>query len=196
MRWLTYSLGVQANVRWWFRNLAIGGVVGLGVGLVVGGTLGRVFMRLLTLAQEDSRGFETAMGAIIGDFTAGGTGFIYVVGALFGLAVGLAYIVVRTLLPPSRRWRTLLFTLGVSGVLLGQILRSNRDDFRLVPVTLSVALVLGSVAITALPVPLLVDRFAPDRERDRGRAAHAAVGLGLAGIAVYAAMGIAAAYAV
>ncbi len=55
------------------RSIGVGAGVGLAVGLVVGGTLGRVFMRLLFLAREDTLGFETAMGAIVGDFTGGGT---------------------------------------------------------------------------------------------------------------------------
>ena len=185
---------MNANTRWWLRSLLVGAGVGLAVGLIVGGTLGRVFMRLLTLAREDSRGFETAMGAIVGDFTAGGTVAIYVVGAFFGVLVGVGYVLVRRFL--DRRWRTPLFTLAVSGLLLGQILRDNRNDFHIVPVTLSVLLVLGSVALTAAPVPILVERFAHDRERSPGATSHAVVALGLAGIAVYAGFAVASAYAV
>jgi hypothetical protein len=180
--------------RWWLRTVAIGGVVGLAVGLVIGGTLGRACMRLLTLTNEDSRGFETAMGAIIGDVTGAGTGFIYVFAAGLGLIAGIGYVLVRTLLPS--RWRTPVYTVGVSGLLLGQIVRANRDDFLLLPVTLSVLLVLATVVLTALPVPLLVERFAPDRDRSPGPLTFGAVGIGLAGIGLYAALGIASAYSV
>src|SRR5262245_56959939 len=89
---------VQAARRW-LRNLAVGAAVGLGVGVVVGGTLGRAFMRILTLAQDDARGFETAAGAIVGEFTADGTGFIYVFGGFVGLFAGIVYVLVRPALP-------------------------------------------------------------------------------------------------
>ena len=89
-------------MRWWLRSLAIGAAVGLGVGVVVGGTLGRVFMRIVFLAQDDALGLETAMGAIIGEFTGGGTAAIYVFGGFAGVSLGIAYTVGRTLLPSGR----------------------------------------------------------------------------------------------
>ena len=183
-------------MRWWLRSLATGAAVGFGVGFVVGGTLGRVFMRLLFLARENTLGFETAMGAIIGDFTAGGTLFICGFGAIMGLGLGLAYACVRVLLPQQLRWREFLFVLAASGLMLGALIQFNRDDFAILPVTLSLFLIVVSVALTALPVPVLVERFAPDRPRSPGTAARALVGLGLAVIAVYAAVAIAAAYTV
>ena len=44
----------------------MGAAAGLVVGFVVGGTLGRIFMRLLFLAHEETLGIETSMGGIIG----------------------------------------------------------------------------------------------------------------------------------
>jgi hypothetical protein len=179
-------------VRFWLRSLAVGAAVGFVAGLVVGGTLGRVFMRLVFLAKEDTLGLETAMGAIIGDFTAGGTLFICIFGAVFGFLLGLAYVCVRTLMPS--RWRAGVFVVGASGLMLGQIIRGNREDFAILPVTLSLLMIVGSVAVTAIPVPLLVERYAPDRERSPGRAAQAIVALAIVAIATYAATGIATAY--
>lgn len=181
-------------MRWWLRNLAIGAAIGLSVGLVVGGTLGRVFMRLLFLAREDTLGFETAMGGIIGDFTAGGTVFICVFGALMGLVLGLAYVGVRALMPSRLRWRVSLFVLAAGGLMLGLIVRGNREDFAILPVTLSLLLIAGSVVLTAIPVPVLIERFAPDRERSPGVAARAALGLGAVAVTVYAATAITAVY--
>jgi len=181
-------------VRWWLRSLAVGAVVGLAAGFVVGGTLGRVFMRLLFLARKDTLGFETAMGAIIGQFTAGGTIFICVFGAFLGLLLGVAYVAARVLLPLSLWRREVAFVLATCGLMLGLLVRLNRDDFAVLPVTLSLLLVVGSVVVTALPVPFLVERFAPDRERSPGRAVRGALGLGAVAIAVYAATGIALAY--
>jgi hypothetical protein len=181
-------------VRWWLRSLAVGAVVGLGVGLVVGGTLGRVFMRLLFLAREDALGFETAMGAIVGDFTGNGTAAIYAFGAIAGVPLGIAYAAARTLLPSGTRMRTIVFTLGTTAFMLGQIARGNREDFSVLPVTLSLVLIAGSVALAAAPVPLLVERLAPDRERNPGRIARGVTVLGLAGFAAFALTGIVIAY--
>lgn len=182
-------------MRWWLRSLATGAAVGLAVGLVVGGTLGRIFMRLVFLAEDDAIGFQTAMGAIVGEFTGAGTAAIYVFGAIAGVALGLAYAIGRTLLPSGTQLRTILFTVGTTAFMLGQIVRGNREDFVVLPVTLSLLLVVGSVALTALPVPMLVERFAPDRKRQPGRVAQSVVGLGMTGFAVFAVTGIMIAYA-
>ncbi len=182
-------------MRWWLRNLAVGAAVGLGIGVVIGGTLGRVFMRIVFLAEDDALGFQTAMGAIVGEFTAGGTAFIYVFAGVAGLAIGLAYAVGRTLLPPGTHLRTILFTVGTSAFMLGVIVRGNREDFTFLPVTLSLLLVVGSVALTAAPVPILVERFDPDRKRKPGRIAHGVVVLGMTGSSVFALTGIMIAYA-
>ena len=182
-------------MRWWFRSVLSGAAVGLAVGLVVGGTLGRVFMRVLFLAREDTLGFQTAMGAIVGEFTGPGTLAIYVFGAFSGIALGVAYALGRTLLPSGTAIRTAIFTLGATSFMLGQIVRGNREDFAVLPVTLSLALIVGSVALTAAPLPLLVERVAPDRERRPGRLTGALVALGMCGFAAFAATGITIAYA-
>lgn len=183
-------------MRRWLRTLAIGATAGLLVGLVIGGTLGRIFMRLLFLAQEDTLGFETSMGAIVGELSAGGTLFIYVFGAFFGAALGVAYTVGRTILPSRTPLRTLVFTVGASALMVGQIARANREDFTFLPVTTSLLLIAGSVALTALPVPLLIERYAPDRPRRPGRAGLTLAGAGIAGMCAFAATGVSLAYGV
>lgn len=183
-------------MRWWMRSLGVGALVGLAVGFVVGGALGRIFMRLVFLAREDALGLETAMGAIVGDLTAGGTLFIGVFGAFVGVALGIAYVVVRPLLSSRLLWRELVFVAGVSAMLLRLIVDENLDDFAFLPVTISLVLVLGSVALTALPVPILVERFAPDRERRPGPVAHAVVGVGLVAVTISAVLAAASAYAI
>ena len=118
----------------WLRTLAIGAGVGLVVGIVVGGTVGRIFMHILFLVNDGNEGFETAMGAIIGDLTSGGTGSIYVFAAIAGVALGIAYTVGRTLLPSRTGLRTAVFTIGTTAFMLGQIGRSNRADFAILTV--------------------------------------------------------------
>lgn len=182
-------------MRWWLRNLAIGAAVGLTIGVVVGGTLGRIFMRVLFLAKHDTLGFQTAMGAVVGEFTGHGTSGVYGFAGIAGVALGIAYAVGRTLLPSGARLRTVIFTLGTTAFMLGQIIRANRDDFTFLPATLSLVLVVGSVALTAAPVPILIERFDPDRERQPGRLAQGVVVLGMTGFAVFALTGIMIAYA-
>ena len=172
------------------RAMGVGAGVGLVVGIVVGGTVGRIFMRILFLADDGNQGFETAMGAIIGEFTGGGTAAIYVFGGIAGVALGIAYAVGRALLPSGALLRTIVFTLGTTAFMLGEIVRDNREDFAFLPATLSLVLVAGSVALTAAPVPVLVERFAPDRERRPGRLAQGVVGLGLAAFGLFALTGI------
>jgi len=181
-------------MRTWLRNLAIGAGVGLVVGLVVGGTVGRIFMRILFLTEEGNSGFATAMGAVIGDLTGGGTASIYVFGAIAGLVLGLAYTAGRTLLPSGTRLRVIVFTLGTTAFMLGQIVRGNREDFALLPVTLSLLLIIVSVAVTAFPVPILVERLAPDVERAPGRLARGVVLLGMTAFALFAVSGVVIAY--
>jgi hypothetical protein len=164
------------------------------VGLVVGGTLGRAVMRLVFLAKQDALGFQTSMGAIVGEFTAGGTGFVYFFGALSGLLLGLAYAVGRTFLPSGTRMRTAVFTLGTTAFMLGQIVRGNREDFTFLPVTVSLLLVAGAVALTAAPVPVLVERLAPDRERDPGPVRQGLVAIALTGFSLFAITGLLIAY--
>jgi hypothetical protein len=176
------------------RSLSSGAAVGFTVGLVVGGTLGRVFMRLLTLAREDAVGFQTAMGAIVGEFTGPGTTAIYVFGAFAGIVLGVAYAAGRTLLPSGTTLRTIVFTLGSTAFMLGQMTRGNREDFSFLPVTLSLSLIVGSVALTAMPVPLLVERLAPDRDRRPGRLKQGIAALGMTGFAAFAVTGIVIAY--
>lgn len=181
-------------MRFWLRNLAIGGGAGLVIGLAIGGTLGRIFMRLVFLAQEDTLGFTTAMGAIIGDFTAGGTLFIGIFGAFMGLVLGIGYVAVRALLPPRFWWRELAFVGGSSVLMLGVIVRGNRDDFTFLPATLSLVLIAGSVALTAAPVPFVIDRFAPHRGGRPPRGANVILLVGTAAIAVYSVTAVAAVY--
>ena len=195
---LQYSRGHHREeasaVRVWLRNLAIGGGVGLVIGLAVGGTLGRIFMRLVFLAEEDTLGFTTAMGATIGDFTAGGTLFIGIFGAFMGLMLGVGYVLVRSFLPPRFWWREVAFVAGSSALMLGVIVRGNRDDFTFLPTTLSLVLIAGSVALTAAPVPLLIERFAPAREGNQRRGTNALLLVGAAAIVLYSATAVAAVY--
>src|SRR5262245_52511840 len=181
-------------MRRWARAVGVGALAGLLVGVVIGGTVGRIFMRILFLAEESNRGFETAMGAVIGGLTSGGTAFIYIFGGFTGVLLGLAYAVGRALLPSRVAFRVAVFTLGTTAFMLGTIVRTNLEDFALLPVTLSLLLIVASVAVTAAPVPLLVERWAPDPDRTPGGAARAVAVLSIAGTLVFGISGIVLAY--
>jgi hypothetical protein len=91
--------------------------------------------------------------------------------------------------------RTIVFTVGTTAFMLGQIVRANREDFVVLPVTLSLLLVAASVALTAGPLPILVERFAPDRRRKPGHVAGGLVALGMAAFIFFGLTGIMIAYA-
>lgn len=55
-------------------------------------------------------------------------------------------------------------------------------------------LIVGSVALTAVPVPILTERLAPDRQRQPGHLATAAVAFGMIGFVLFAITGIVIAY--
>lgn len=181
-------------MRRWLRALAVGALVGLLVGAVIGGTAGRIFMRILFLVEEENSGFQTAAGAIIGEFTGDGTAFIYVFAGFTGILLGLAYAVGRGLLPSRVGLRVAVFTLGTTAFMLGVIVRTNLDDFALLPVTLSLVLIVVSVAVTAAPVPVLVECWAPDRDRTPGRAAGTVVALALGAVLIFAISSVVLAY--
>lgn len=171
----------------WAKALGVGAAIGFATGAVVGGSLGRVFMRVLVLAEDDALGAETAMGAIVGAFTAGGTVAVYLFGGLTGLLLGAAYAVLRPLAPGGVAARTALFVTATTSVLTGFIVRSNEDDFGFLPPLLSLVLTAGAVAVTAVPLPLLVERFAPGTEPLRLplRVRAAALGVPLAAFLAY-----------
>ena len=181
-------------MRTWSRNLAIGGGVGLVIGFLVGGTLGRLFMRLVFLLNEGTPGFETAMGASTGSVTTGGTLFIGIYGSFAGLVLGIGYVLFRSFLPERFWWREVGFVVGSSALMLGAIVRGNRDDFTVLPTTLSLVLIVGSVALTAAPVPLLIERFAPAPGGNQRRGTTALLVLGAAAIVLYSAPAVTAVY--
>lgn len=81
------------------RHVAIIGIVGVALGLIVGGIGGRVLMRIAAVvAPDQATGLLTENGNAIGDITAGGTIELLVfVGILFGGVGAVAYVI-------SERW--------------------------------------------------------------------------------------------
>jgi hypothetical protein len=187
----------RTDTNYWGRRFLVGAIAGLVVGLVVGGTLGRVYMRLVFLADDDSAGLPTAMGAITGTFSTDGTIAVGVFGAIAGTALGLSYAAAGLLLPPGLAVRTAIFVIGTTAFLTGQIVRANEEDFAFLPVTLSLALTAAAVALTALPLPWLVERLVPVRRTSwRPELSRIVVAIVLTGMLAYGVSGIVIAYSV
>ena len=97
-------------------------LVGAVSGFLVGGVLGRLAMRLLTLTSPDElRGRITDDAAIVGDITLGGSIALALFTTFLGIFGGIGFLAARRALPHSRISRVLLFALlsmSVGGALL------------------------------------------------------------------------------
>lgn len=166
---------------------------GAGVGAVVGGTLARVAMRLVLVADGNSRGFETAAGATVSDVTAGGTVTVVVAALLAGTAVGVGYWLARPFLPERRVWRIGVAMLAATLLGTAFVASDGRANFAFVLEAVSVALIVIAFALTALAVVVAVDRLTSPRRRAAARVSVPAVAVALVALAVLAAVRVAAA---
>jgi hypothetical protein len=97
------------------RHIAVGGIAGLVVGVVVGGGGGRLFMRIAgAVARDTAQGATTEAGFRVGEVTFGGTvALILFIGVLVGVIGAALYLIFRPWLSWAGRWRGVAF-----GVLL------------------------------------------------------------------------------
>ena len=175
------------------RALALSAAIGAGVGAVVGGTLARVAMRLVLVADGNTRGFETAAGATVGDVTAAGTVTVVVAAMLAGSAIGAGYWLTRPFLPERGVWRVGIATLAATLLGTAFVVSDGRTDFAFVPEAVSVVLIAVAFALTALAVVVAVDRLAAPRRRAAASVSVPVVAVVLVALAVLAAVRVAAA---
>lgn len=145
VRWRSYSFALPdweqrdpgvagrpgAQLCW---CLTVGLLTGYAVGACVVGPGGRLAMRLLAATSPDATGALTEADQTVGRITVSGTiGFVIFVGLVFGLAVGLIYVLVSLALPRG------IVGGGIYGVVLlvvfGSIfdpLRADNPDFGIV----------------------------------------------------------------
>ncbi len=98
-------------------------------GLVVGGIGGRVAMRVLALTSpEIAQGRLTDDAARVGEFTLGGSITLGVALAIIGALLSPAYLLVRRILPASRRGRAGGYAL-LTGTMGGALLVHDHPSF-------------------------------------------------------------------
>lgn len=121
-------------------RLAVLAVTGLGLGLLVGGVLGRLAMFLLIRASPEARGRTSDDGFEMGRFTVSGSLNLLVLGAALGVVGAAVYAGVRWLQPPGLGLRVAA-TAACSGVGVGALV-VHRDgvDFTALDADLAIGL--------------------------------------------------------
>jgi hypothetical protein len=151
--------GVSVQIAELVRHVAIIGVVGVSLGLIVGGIGGRIVMRIAGIVASDRvQGFPTDNGNAIGDVTVGGTiGLIIFVGILFGGVGAVAYVICERWLTWTGPLRPLAFGLLLLAVASPLALDPDNLDFLLIRnYELIVAMFMTLFLLYGMPMALLV----------------------------------------
>jgi hypothetical protein len=147
------------------RSLAAAVFAAAVSGLLVGGVIGRLGMRLLALTSpEIAQGRLTDDAARVGQFTLSGSLFLAVSLAVgTGLVIGPVYLVTRRALPSSRRGRVAGFAL-LTGAVGGALFVHDHPSFDysiLAPAWLAVAIFVLVPALAGAVTALLTEVLAP-----------------------------------
>lgn len=157
------------------RHVGIAVLAGLVSGIVVGGMLGRVAMRISGFAAGPNMiGVHTSNGNRVGDVTLEGTlGLILFIGVAAGLAGGALYAAVEPFVRSLRPWNGLVFGLGLLAAGGFLVLDPANFDFqRFGPPALNAALFGSLFVLFGVATAWLVDRL---REASVGDGARARV---------------------
>jgi hypothetical protein len=112
------------------RDIARGGIAGLVVGIVVGGTGARLAMRLVALVLPGTSGSLTENGNRIGDITIGGTLSLVIFAGLFvGIFVGVIWVVASPWLPRGVGSRALAAIPLAIGLGAFGLIQGDNPDF-------------------------------------------------------------------
>jgi hypothetical protein len=153
---------MKGFLDWSSRGLAGGMLPGSIVGLVVGGLGSRTAMRVMAITSPRARGFETDFGATVGEVTLGGTLFLLIAGVILGALGGIAYLVIRSLIPGTGWRKGLAFgvvLLALTGRLL--VVPDNPDFLILSPAGLAVAMFAALPLLFGLFFVPLAERLEP-----------------------------------
>ncbi len=140
-------------------RLAVVATTGLGLGVLVGGVLGRLAMFVLVRASPAADGLVSDDGFEMGRFTVAGSLNLLMVGGVLGIAGAAVYAAVRWLQLPGLAWRVAA-TSVCSGVGVGALL-VHRDglDFTLLRADLAIALFVAVPAVYGGLLALVVETF-------------------------------------
>lgn len=136
-------------------------LTGMGVGVLVGGVLGRLAMFLLIRLNGENRGAVSDDGFVMGRFTVSGSLNLLVVGGFLGGLGGLVYVAARHLTFGPRWFRVLSVVLGAGLPVGALIVHTDGVDFTLLsPPALAMGLFVAIPALYGLLLTLLVERYA------------------------------------
>lgn len=156
------------------RHLGLASLAGAIGGVVVGGLLGRVVMRISGFVAGPSLvGVTTENGNRVGDITFAGTvALIMFIGLPFGLLGGIVYAIVEPWLRRARPWHGLAYGAGLLLAVGFLVLDPSNFDFTRFGVPLlNVAMFAALFLIFGVVIAWLFDAL--QRQRDgNGRAAR------------------------
>lgn len=169
------------------RLLGVGLLAGLVAGLVAGGLGSRVAMRIVALvAGHEHYGQITDAEETVGRITAGGTVFLLIAGAFFGVFGGFAYVIVQRWFPGRTIVKGVTFGVVLLIVVGTLVINGDNADFtRFVSPYLAVGLFAAIFVLFGLLVAVLVARFAGTAEKLPARPTAFAGWAGLVALVAY-----------
>lgn len=144
------------------RHVGLASLAGLVSGIVVGGLLGRVVMRVSGFAAGPNMvGVRTSNGNRVGDITVEGTlALIVFTGLAAGLFGGVMYAVVEPWLRRLRPWHGLAYGVGLLATFGYTVLDPFNFDFtRFGPLALNIAMFAGLFIIFGVFAAWIFDRL-------------------------------------
>jgi hypothetical protein len=151
------------------RHVGLAALSGVVAGVLVGGVLGRIAMRISGFAAGPAlAGVSTANGERVGEITFGGSlALLIFVGLPFGVVGGILYAIVEPWLRRARPWHGLAYgaalLLGTGSLVLDP---SNFDFTRFGPPLLNVAMFAALFVIFGVTVAWLFDALGALRAGD------------------------------
>ena len=156
------------------RHLGLAALSGVVAGILVGGVLGRIAMRISGFAAGPAlAGVSTANGERVGEITFGGSLAVLIfVGLPFGVVGGILYAIVEPWLRRARPWHGLAYGAGLLLATGSLVLDPSNFDFtRFGPPSLNVAMFAALFVIFGVAIAWLFDALGALREGS-GRAAR------------------------
>jgi hypothetical protein len=139
------------------RDIARGGIAGIIVGLLVAGLGGRLVMRLATILHENTVGFSTDNGEVIGNITLNGTLALMTFGGLgMGLVAGTIWVIVSPWVPGRRLSRALVTAIAAMALGTPALVQRTNSDFDVLGHDpLVVGLLVGLVGLVGFSIAIV-----------------------------------------